>query len=59
MCVQFHVADDVVDPVVEAIVVAAYTGEPGDGKLVLTPVSEVLDIHDAGRCVDRRLLQRV
>ena len=55
--VELQVADDALDPVVEAIVWAAFSGKPDDGKIVITPVSEVLDIHEAGRSVERPSLR--
>jgi len=55
--VDLQATDDAVDPIVEAIVGAAYTGRPDDGTIVATPISEVLDIRDAGRSSGRPVLR--
>jgi nitrogen regulatory protein P-II 1 len=57
MRVELQVADESVDPIVEAIVASAYTDTLDDGKIVVMPVSEVLDIHEAGRALGRPTLR--
>jgi len=46
------VEDDAVSRVVEAICEAAYTGEIGDGKIFLSPVSDVVRIRTGERGAD-------
>jgi nitrogen regulatory protein PII len=43
--VVFHVLDPSLDAAVDAIVEAASTGKPGDGKILVTPLSDVIDIR--------------
>ena len=43
--VEIVVEDDQVDMVVDKIIVAARTGEIGDGKIFITPVDEVVRIR--------------
>src|SRR5690606_33220392 len=43
--IEIAVADDLVDPVVEAIVSAARTGKIGDGKVFVGEVSKVVRIR--------------
>ncbi|NJP10826.1 MAG: P-II family nitrogen regulator [Leptolyngbyaceae cyanobacterium RU_5_1] len=43
--VEIVVDDDQVDMVVDKIIVAARTGEIGDGKIFITPVSEIIRIR--------------
>jgi nitrogen regulatory protein P-II 1 len=43
--VEIVVEDDQVDMVVEKIIVAARTGEIGDGKIFITPVDEIIRIR--------------
>lgn len=43
--VELVVADDVVDTAVEAIIKAAHTGKIGDGKIFVSPVSQVIRIR--------------
>jgi nitrogen regulatory protein PII len=45
MQIETVVADDVVDAVVEAIIGAARTGEIGDGRVFVTPVSRSYKIR--------------
>ncbi len=43
--VEIVVEDDQVDMVVDKVIVAARTGEIGDGKIFITPVDEVVRIR--------------
>ena len=43
------VEDDQVDKVIEAIVKAAYTGRPGDGRIIVLPVERSLKIREEYR----------
>jgi nitrogen regulatory protein P-II 1 len=43
--VELVVADNVVDTAVEAIIKAAHTGKIGDGKIFVSPVSQVIRIR--------------
>ncbi len=43
--VECVVADTPTEDVVEAIREAAYTGEPGDGKIFVMPVSDAVDVR--------------
>lgn len=43
--VEIVVEDDQVDMVVEKIIVAARTGEIGDGKIFITPVDQIIRIR--------------
>ncbi|PSB25930.1 P-II family nitrogen regulator [Stenomitos frigidus] len=43
--VEIVVEDDQVDMVVEKIIVAARTGEIGDGKIFITPVDQIVRIR--------------
>lgn len=43
--VELVVADDVVDTAVEAIIKAAHTGKIGDGKIFVSPVTQVIRIR--------------
>lgn len=47
--VELVVADDRVEPCVQAISEAARTGEVGDGKIFLSPVSDVIRIRTGER----------
>jgi len=49
MRIQCIVEDEVVRPVVEAIIAAARTGEIGDGKITITPIDEVIRIRTGER----------
>src|SRR4051794_32706334 len=42
---EIVVPDDLVQPLVEALLASAYTGEPGDGKIIISPVDEVIRIR--------------
>jgi nitrogen regulatory protein PII len=42
---EIIVADDKVDPVVEAIRSAAHTGEIGDGKIIITDIETIISIR--------------
>jgi nitrogen regulatory protein PII len=43
--VEAVVPEEVVEPAVQAIVTAARTGEPGDGRVFVTPVSQAIRIR--------------
>ncbi|MBW4472500.1 MAG: P-II family nitrogen regulator [Stenomitos rutilans HA7619-LM2] len=43
--VEIVVEDDQIDMVVEKIIVAARTGEIGDGKIFITPVDQIIRIR--------------
>ncbi len=43
--IEIVVEDDQVDMVVDKIIVAARTGEIGDGKIFITPVSSIIRIR--------------
>jgi nitrogen regulatory protein P-II 1 len=43
--IEIVVEDDQVDMVVDKIIVAARTGEIGDGKIFITPVSDIIRIR--------------
>lgn len=47
--VEVVVEDDRVEPLVDAIIGAAYTGEVGDGKIFICPVAEVIRIRTRER----------
>jgi nitrogen regulatory protein P-II 1 len=47
--VESVVPNHVVDQLVEAIVAAAYTGEPGDGRIFVTPVDQAVRIRTGER----------
>ncbi len=49
---EIVVAESEVEPIVNAIVTAARTGEIGDGKIFLVPVSGVIRIRTGERDVD-------
>ena len=42
---EIVVADDAVEPAIEAIIKAAHTGKIGDGKIFVTPVEQVVRIR--------------
>ena len=42
--VELSVADTALDVVVDCIVDAAHTGRPGDGKIFVAPLEEVIEI---------------
>ncbi len=44
---EIVVEDDMVDKVVEAIVKGAYTGRPGDGRIIVVPVEANIRIREA------------
>src|SRR5262245_49840468 len=50
--VEIVVDDDAVDEVAKAIVTAARTGEIGDGKVWVTPVSQVVRIRTGEMGID-------
>jgi nitrogen regulatory protein P-II 1 len=50
--IQCVVEDDLVRPVVDAIMAAARTGQIGDGKIFVTPVEEVIRIRTGERGKD-------
>jgi nitrogen regulatory protein P-II 1 len=47
--VESVVPDQIVDQVIEAIVAAAYTGEPGDGRIFVTPLEKAVRIRTGER----------
>jgi nitrogen regulatory protein P-II 1 len=49
MSVESVVADDLVEPAVEAIIAAARTGEIGDGRVFVTPVTGSYKIRTGER----------
>jgi nitrogen regulatory protein P-II 1 len=49
MCIETVVTDDLVEPVVGAIIKAARTGEIGDGRVFVTPVSQSYKIRTGER----------
>jgi nitrogen regulatory protein P-II 1 len=50
--IQCFVADDLVNPVIEAIIAAARTGEIGDGKITVSNLEEVVRIRTGERGED-------
>jgi nitrogen regulatory protein P-II 1 len=47
--IQIVVDDDVVQPIVDAILASARTGEIGDGKIFISPVADVIRIRTGER----------
>lgn len=47
--IEVVVEDDKVEPVIEAIQKVAHTGEPGDGKIFVIPVEDVVRIRTGER----------
>jgi nitrogen regulatory protein P-II 1 len=47
--VESVVPDQIVDQVIEGIVAAAYTGEPGDGRIFVTPLEKAVRIRTGER----------
>ncbi len=47
--VQIVLDDDMVEPVVQAIVQTARTGEIGDGKIFISPMAEVIRVRTGER----------
>jgi nitrogen regulatory protein PII len=45
MSIETVVADDMVEPVIQAIINAARTGEIGDGRVFVTPISHSYKIR--------------
>ncbi|AEM38978.1 nitrogen regulatory protein P-II [Pyrolobus fumarii 1A] len=43
---EIIVEDDMVDKVIEAIVRGAYTGRPGDGRIIVLPVEKNIRIRE-------------
>jgi nitrogen regulatory protein P-II 1 len=43
--IELVVADDMVEPAMDAIIKAAHTGKIGDGKIFVTNVEQVLRIR--------------
>ena len=43
--IETVVDDEIVDKVIDAIVAAAQTGKPGDGRLIVTPVERFVRIR--------------
>ena len=57
MSIETVVPDDVVDAAVQAIITAARTGEIGDGRVFVTPISlQLQDPHRRARAVTRRIV---
>ena len=50
--IQLFVDDDLVTPVIDAIVAAARTGEIGDGKITVSSLDEVIRIRTGERGKD-------
>ena len=50
--IECVVADIPADDVIDAVEEAAHTGEPGDGKIFVTPVSEAVQIRTGERGPD-------
>ncbi len=50
--IEIVVEDDQVDMVVDKIIVAARTGEIGDGKLFITPVDQIVRIRTGEKNVE-------
>ena len=50
--IQCFVDDELVNPVVDAIIAAARTGEIGDGKITISSVEEVIRIRTGERGKD-------
>jgi nitrogen regulatory protein P-II 1 len=50
--IQCFVDDDLVNPVIDAIIAAARTGEIGDGKIVVSNLEEVVRIRTGERGKD-------
>ena len=49
MSIETVVPDDLVEPVVAAIITAARTGEIGDGRVFVTPISQSYKIRTGER----------
>jgi len=49
MSIETVVADDMVDTVIQTIIKAARTGEIGDGRLFVTPISQSYKIRTGER----------
>jgi len=47
--IQIVADDDMVQPVIEAILASARTGEIGDGKIFVTPMAEVIRVRTGER----------
>jgi nitrogen regulatory protein P-II 1 len=47
--VESVLPDDVVDQAVEAILAAAYTGQPGDGRIFVWPIEQAVRIRTRER----------
>jgi Nitrogen regulatory protein PII len=50
--IQCFVDDDLVHPVLDAIIAAARTGEIGDGKITISPIEEIIRIRTGERGKD-------
>lgn len=44
VCLELNVPDPALDIVIECIVNAAHTGSPGDGKIFVTELADVVEI---------------
>jgi nitrogen regulatory protein P-II 1 len=47
--VQIVAPDEMVDPIVQAIVAAARAGKAGDGRIIVSPVAEVIRVRTGER----------
>ena len=52
--IELAVAADAIDTILDGIIDAAFTGKPGDGKIFVTPLVEVVAIDAARPSPDRR-----
>ncbi len=52
--VEIYTAADRVDAIVDAITDAAYTGEPGDGLIVVLPVDRAFSVRTRSETVPNR-----
>mgnify|MGYP001560520601 CR=1 FL=1 len=48
---EIVVGDELVEPVIAAIAANAHTGNPGDGKIFIYPVSDIIKIRTGERGV--------
>jgi nitrogen regulatory protein P-II 1 len=47
--VQVVAPDEMVDPIIQAIVLAARSGKAGDGRIIVSPVADVIRIRTGER----------
>ena len=50
--IEIVIKDPQVDPIVEKLIAAARTGEIGDGKIFISPVSQVIRVRTGERDLD-------